>query len=106
MVPEDYKNDDDFLQHYHSLRLSHNTDFPDLFTACPQYFNDLEFYEAYMYNQPWPSPDYFLQQSREYQNSLTAIHPHQTQPLKWVHDYRYIDVEIKSINPLLVQYLR
>ena len=51
-VPEDYKNDDDFLQHYHSLRLSRNTNFIDLFSACPQYFYNLEYYKAYAYNQP------------------------------------------------------
>ena len=100
MVPGDYKNNNDFLQHYHSLRLSHNTDFLDLVGACPQYFYNLEYYKAYAYNQPHPSPAYFLQQSREY------IHPRQTQPLTWVCDYRYIDIEIESINPLLVQCLR
>ena len=97
VVPLDYKNDNNFLQHYRSLRLSHNTDFIDLFSACLQYFYDLEYYKVYAYNQPWPSPAYFLQWSREYQNSLWTIHSCQTQPLTWVHDYRYIDVEIESI---------
>ena len=105
VVPEDYKNDDDFLQHYHSLRLSRNTDFIDLFSACPQYFYNLEYYEAYAYNQPRPSPAYFLQRSKEYQNSLQQSRPHQMQPLTRVRDYRYIDIEIESINPLLVQCL-
>ena len=106
VVPEDYKYNNDFLQHYHSLRLSCNTNLIDLFGACPQFFYDLEYYEAYTYNQPRRSPAYFLQQSREYQNSLQTIHPRQTQPLTQVCDYKYIDIKIESINPLLVQCLR
>ena len=105
VVPEDYKTDDDFLWHYRSLRLSRNTDQIDLVGACPQFYYDLEFYEAYAYNLPQPSPSYFIQWDKEYQNSLRTIHPHQMQPLTRVRDYRYIDVETESINPLLVQCL-
>ena len=35
MVPEDYKDDNDFLQHYHSLRLSRNTDIDYVWCISP-----------------------------------------------------------------------
>ena len=100
-VPEDYKDDDDFLQHYRSLRLSCNSDL-DYIGAFPHFYYVIDLYEAIAYNQPRPDPTPFIQQGKEY-NSSQQFKPHQ--PIKPVRNYRYIDVEIESIHPCLVQCL-
>ena len=58
-VPEDYKNDNDFLQHYRSLRLSCNTD-TDYIGAFPHFYYVVDLYEAIAYNQPQPDPTPFI----------------------------------------------
>ena len=69
VVPEDYKNDDNFLQHYHSLRLSRNTDI-DYISAFPHFYYIVDLYEAIMYNLPHPDPTPFIQRGKDYQTSL------------------------------------
>ena len=103
-VPEDYKDDNNFLQHYRSLRLSRNTDI-DYIGAFPHFYYIIDLYEAHAYNRPRPDPTYFIKRGVEYNTSLQQSRPCQLQPLTTVCDYRYIDVEIESINPLLVQCL-
>ena len=63
-VPEDYKNNDNFLQHYRSLRLSHNTDI-DYISAFPHFYYVVDLYEAIMYNLPHPDPTPFIQHGDE-----------------------------------------
>ena len=55
MVPEDYKDDSDFLQHYHSLRFPRNN-LPDLIGHFPHFYYVLDLYEAHAYNRPHPDP--------------------------------------------------
>ena len=50
-VPEDYINDDNFLQHYRSLRLSRNTD-TDYIGAFPHFYYIVDLYKAVAYNKP------------------------------------------------------
>ena len=99
MVPEDYKDNDDFIQHYHSLRLSHNTD-TDYIGAFPHFYYVVDLYEAIAYNQPCPDPTPFIQRGKDYQTSLQQFKP--LQPIQPVRNYWYIDVEIGSIHPCLV----
>ena len=101
-VPEDYKNDNDFLQHYRSLRLSRNSN-PDYIRAFPHFYYVIDLYEAIAYNQPRPDPTPFIQRGKEYNSSLQQFKPHQ--PIQPVCNYRYIDVQIRSIHPCLVQCL-
>ena len=56
-VPEDYKDDSNFLQHC-SLRLSHYTDQLNLVSSFPQFYYFLDWLEAAAYNQPQPFVDY------------------------------------------------
>ena len=100
-VPEDYKNDDDFLQHYRSLRLSRNTD-TDYIGAFPHFYYIVDLYEAVAYNNPRPDPTPFIQRGNAYHTSHQQLPP---QPIRIVRNYRYIDVEIGSIHPYLVQCL-
>ena len=103
VVPEDYKNDDDFLQHYRSLRLSCNTDI-DYIGAFPHFYYIVDLYEAHAYNLPPPDPTNFIKRGEAYNTSLQQSRP--PQPIrKPVHNYRYIDVEVGSIHPCLVQCL-
>ena len=69
VVPEDYKNDDDFLRHYRSLRLSRNTDI-DYIGAFPHFYYVVDLYETKAYNQPHPDPTPFIQCSKDYTTSL------------------------------------
>ena len=101
-VPEDYKNDNDFLQHYRSLRLSCNTD-TDYIGAFPHFYYIVDLYEAIAYNQPQPDPTPFIQRGKDYETSLQQFKL--PQPIQQVRNYRYIDVEIGSIHPCLVQCL-
>ena len=101
-VPEDYKDDDNFLQHYRSLRLSHNTN-TDYIGAFPHFYYIVDLYEAIAYNRPQPDPTYFIQCSKEYQTSLQQFRP--PQPIQIVCNHQYIDIKIGSIHPLLVQCL-
>ena len=101
-VPEDYKNDDDFLQHYCSLRLSRNTD-TDYIGAFPHFYYIVDLYEAIAYNQPQPNPTPFIQRGKDYETSLQQFKL--PQPIQQVRNYWYIDVEIGSIHPCLVQCL-
>ena len=101
-VPEDYKNDNDFLQHYHSLRLSRNTD-TDYISAFPHFYYIVDLYKAVAYNQPHPDPTPFIQCGKDYQTSLQRFRP--PQPITTVRNYQYIDIEIGSIHPCLVQCL-
>ena len=100
-VPEDYKNDDDFLRHYRSLRLSRNTDI-DYIGAFPHFYYVVDLYEAIAYNQPQPDPTPFIQRGHQYYSSHQQLPP---QPIQIVRNYWYIDVEIGSIHPYLVQCL-
>ena len=100
-VPEDYKNDDDFLQHYRLLRLSCNTD-TDYIGAFPHFYYVVDLYEAIAYNQPRPDPTPFIQRGHIYHTSNQQLPP---QPIQIVCNHRYIDVEIGSIHPYLVQCL-
>ena len=97
-VPEDYKDDDDFLQHYRSLRLSHNTDI-DYICAFPHFYYVVDLYKAIAYNRPRPDPTPYIQRRNAYHTSRQQLPP---QPIKTVRNYRYIDVEIGSIHPYLV----
>ena len=102
-VPEDYKDDNDFLLHYCSLRLSRNTDI-DYTGAFLHFYYVVDLYEAHAYNLPQPDPTYFIKCSEAYYTSLQQFRPHQLiQPT--VRNYQYIDVEIGSIHPCLVQCL-
>ena len=101
-VPEDYKDDNDFLQHYRSLRLSCNTD-TDYISAFPHFYYVIDLYEAYVYNLPHPDPTYFIKHGEAYNTSLQQFRP--PQPIQLVCNYRYIDVKIGSIHPCLVQCL-
>ena len=101
VVPEDYKNDDDFLQHYRSLRLSRNTD-TDYIGAFPHFYYVVDLYEAIAYNEPRPDPTPYIQRGNAYYSSHQQLPP---QPKQIVHNHRYIDVEIGSIHPYLVQCL-
>ena len=74
-VPEDYKNDDDFLQHYRSLRLSRNTDI-DYIGAFPHFYYVVDVYEAIAYNEPRPDPTPYIQRGNAYHTS------HQQLPLQ------------------------
>ena len=67
-VPEDSKDDDDFLRHYRSLRLSRNTDI-DYIGAFPHFYYIIDLYEAIAYNQPWPDPTPFIQRGNAYHTS-------------------------------------
>ena len=100
-IPEDYKDDDDFLQHYRSLRLSRNTD-TDYIGAFPHFYYVVDLYEAIAYNNPRPDPTPYIQRGNQYTSSLQQFPP---QPIQIVRDYRYIDDEIGSIHPYLVQCL-
>ena len=81
-VPEDYKNDDDFLQHYHSLRLSPNTD-TDYIGAFPHFYYVIDLYKATAYNQPHPDPTPFIQCGKDYITSLQRFRPPQPiQPVR------------------------
>ena len=103
MVPEDYKDDNDFLQYYCSLRLSHNTD-TDYISVFPHFYYVVDLYKAIVYNQPHPDLTPFIQRGKDYQTSLQRFRPPQLiQPT--VCNYRYIDIEIGSIHPCLVQCL-
>ena len=102
-VPEDYKDDNDFLQYYRSLRLSRNTD-TDYIGAFPHFYYVVDLYEAIAYNQPHPDLTPFIQCGKDYQTSLQWFRP--PQPIQpTVCNYRYIDIEIGSIHPCLVQCL-
>ena len=101
-VPEDYKDDDNFLQHYRSLRLSCNTN-TDYIGAFPHFYYVIDLYEAIAYNQSRPDPTPFIQRSKDYITSLQQFKP--PQPIQPVRNYWYIDVEIGSIHPCLVQCL-
>ena len=102
-IPEDYKDDNNFLQHYRSLRLSHNTDI-DYIGAFPHFYYVVDLYKAHAYNQPHPDPTYFIKRGEAYNTSLQQFRPPQLiRPI--VHNYRYIDIEIGSIHPCLVQCL-
>ena len=101
-VPEDYKDDDNFLQHYCSLRLSHNTN-PDYIGAFPHFYYVVDLYEAIAYNQPRPDLTPFIQRSKDYITSFQQFKP--PQPIQPVRNYQYIDFEIGSIHPCLVQCL-
>ena len=100
-VPEDYKDDDDFLQHYRSLRLSRNTD-TDYIGTFPHFYYVVDLYEAIAYNRPRPDPTPYIQRGNAYHTSHQQLPP---QPIQIVRNYRYIDVEIGSIHPYLVQCL-
>ena len=100
-VPEDYINDHDFLQHYRSLRLSCNTD-TDYIGAFPHYYYVVDLYEAIVYNKPRPDPTPYIQRGNAYHTSHQQLPP---QPIQTVRNHRYIDVEIGSIHPYLVQCL-
>ena len=100
-VPEDYKDDDDFLQHYRFLRLSRNTD-TDYIGAFPHFYYIVDLYEAVAYNNPRPDPTPFIQRGNAYHTSHQQLPP---QPIRIVRNYRYIDIEIGSIHPYLVQCL-
>ena len=100
-VPEDYKDDDDFLQHYRSLRLSRNTD-TDYIGAFPHFYYIVDLYEAVAYNNPRPDPTPFIQRGNAYRTSHQQL---PSQPTQIVRNHRYIDVEIGSIHPYLVQCL-
>ena len=100
-VPEDYKDDDDFLQHYHSLRLSRNSDI-DYIRAFPHFYYVVDLYEAIAYNKPHPDPTPYIQHGNTFQTSHQQSPP---QPIQIVRNHRYIDVEIGSIHPYLVQCL-
>ena len=103
VVPEDYKDDNDFLQHYCPLRLSHNTN-TDYIGAFPHFCYVVDLYEAVAYNQPHPDLTHFIQRGKEYHTSLQQLKP--PQPIQQiVRNYQYIDVEIGSIHPCLVQCL-
>ena len=103
VVPEDYKDDNDFLQYYHSLRLSHNTD-TDYISAFPHFYYVVDLYKAIVYNQPHPDLTPFIQRGKDYQTSLQRFRP--PQPIQpTVCNYWYIDIEIGSIHPCLVQCL-
>ena len=102
-VPEDYKDDNNFLWHYRSLRLSRNTDI-DYIGAFPHFYYVVDLYEAHTYNTPLPDLTYFIKHNEAYNSSLQQFRPPQPiQPI--VRNYRYIDVEIWSIHPCLVQCL-
>ena len=75
-VPEDYKNNDDFLQHYRSLRLSRNSD-PDYIGAFLHFYYIVDLYEAIAYNQPRPDPTPFIQWGKDYNSSLQQFKPPQ-----------------------------
>ena len=100
-VPEDYKNDDDFLQHYRSLRLSRNTN-TDYIGAFPHFYYVIDLYEAIAYNQPRPDLTPFIQHGHTYHTSQQQLPP---QLIQIVRNYQYIDVEIGSVHPYLVQCL-
>ena len=100
-VPEDYINDDDFLQHYCSLRLSCNSD-TDYIGAFPHFYYVVDLYEAFAYNLPQPDPTPFIQRGKDYHTSQQQLPP---QPTQTVRNYRYIGVEIGSIHPYLAQCL-
>ena len=100
-IPEDYKDDDDFLQHYRSLRLSRNTD-TDYIGAFPHFYYIVDLYEAVAYNRPRPDPTPYIQRGNAYHTSHQQLPP---QPIQTVCNHRYIDVEIGSIHPYLVQCL-
>ena len=102
VVPEDYKNDDDFLQHYRSLRLSRNSD-PDYVRAFPHFYYIIDLYEAIVYKKPRPDLTPFIQRGKDYTTSSQQFKP--PQPIKTVRNYWYIDVEVGSIHPCLVQCL-
>ena len=99
--PEDYINDEDFLQHYRSLRLSCNTD-TDYIGAFPHFYYVVDLYEAIVYNRPHPDPTPFIQCGKDYITSQQFRPP---QPIQTVHNYRYIDIKVGSIHPCLVQCL-
>ena len=99
-VPEDYINDNNFLQHYRHLRLSRNSD-PDYIGAFPHFYYIVDLYEAFVYNRPQPDPTPFIQHGNAYHTSHQPLPP---QPIT-VRNYQYIDVEIGSIHPYLVQCL-
>ena len=69
VVPEDYKDDNDFLQYYCSLRLSRNTD-TDYISAFPHFYYVVDLYKAIVYNQPHPDLTPFIQHGKDYQTSL------------------------------------
>ena len=72
--------------------------------AFPHFYYVIDLYEAIAYNQPHTDPTPFIQHSKNYQTSLQQFRP--LQPIQpTVHNYRYIDVEIGSIHPCLVQCL-
>ena len=100
-VPEDYKNDDNFLQHYRSLRLSRNTD-TDYIGAFPHFYYIVDLYEAIAYNKPRPDPTPYIQCGNAYHTSHQQLPP---QPIQLVRNHWYIDVEIGSIHLYLVQCL-
>ena len=103
-VPEDYKDDNNFLQHYRSLRLSRRTNI-DYIGAFPHFYYVVDLYEAHTYNRPHPDLTYFIKRGEEYQIFLQQFKPPQMQSLTAARNYRYIDVEIRSIHPCLVQCL-
>ena len=100
-APEDYKDDDDFLQHYRSLRLSRNTD-TYYIGAFPHFYYIVDLYEAVAYNRPRPDPTPYIHRGNAYRTSHQQLPP---QPTQIVRNHRYIDVEIGSIHPYLVQCL-
>ena len=87
-LPEDYKNDDNFLQHYRSLRLSRNTD-TDYIGAFPHFYYVVDLYEAIAYNKPRPDPTPFIQHGNAYHTSHQQLPP---QLIQIVRNYWYIDV--------------
>ena len=82
-VPEDYKNDDDFLQHYRSLRLSHTSNI-DYIGAFPHFYYVVDLYEAIVYNRPRPDPTPFIQRGNAYHTSHQQLPP---QPIQIVRNY-------------------
>ena len=64
-VPEDYKDDNDFLQHYRSLRLSRNTD-TDYISAFPHFYYVVDLYEAIACNRPRPDLTPYIQHGHAY----------------------------------------
>ena len=85
-IPEDYKNDNDFLQHYRSLRLSCNTD-TDYIGAFPHFYYVVDLYEAIAYNRPRPDPTPYIQRGNAYYSSHQQLPP---QPTQIVRNYQYI----------------
>ena len=77
-VPEDYKDDNDFLQHYCLLRLSRNID-TDYIGAFPHFYYVVDLYEAVAYNRPQPDPTPYIQRGNVYYTSHQQLPPQSIQ---------------------------